>query len=82
MNGEITRQALMIAYVDDFKLMLIITLCAAPLLLLLRHRPMARASGPVGGCGDGGIDQPAIGDRRPCRSSKIRTRLRPFALAS
>ena len=46
LNGEITRQALMIAYVDDFKLMLIITLCAAPLLLLLRHKPMARAPGP------------------------------------
>ncbi len=46
LNGEVTRQALMIAYVDDFKLMLIITLCAAPLLLLLRHKPMARAPGP------------------------------------
>ncbi|MCB1488033.1 MAG: MFS transporter, partial [Bauldia sp.] len=48
MNLEITRQALMVAYVDDFKLMLIITLCAAPLLLLLRHKPFPRnaAGGP------------------------------------
>ncbi|MCB1497200.1 MAG: DHA2 family efflux MFS transporter permease subunit [Bauldia sp.] len=48
MNLEITRQALMVAYVDDFRLMLIITLCAAPLLLLLRHKPFQpnAAAGP------------------------------------
>jgi DHA2 family multidrug resistance protein len=39
-NGLITQQALMISYIDDFKLMFIITICAAPLLLLLRHKPM------------------------------------------
>lgn len=43
LNGEITRQAAMVAYVDDFKLMLIITLCAAPLLLFLRYKPHAPA---------------------------------------
>lgn len=44
LNGEITRQAAMIAYVDDFRLMLIITLAAAPLLLLLR--PVKRGAMP------------------------------------
>lgn len=36
LNAEITRQASMVAYVDDFKLMLIITVLCAPLLLFLR----------------------------------------------
>ncbi|MDR3412816.1 MAG: DHA2 family efflux MFS transporter permease subunit [Formivibrio sp.] len=36
LNGEITRQATMIAYVDDFWLMLILTLLVIPLLLLIR----------------------------------------------
>ncbi len=36
LNGEITRQASMIAYVDDFWLMLILTLLAIPLLLLIQ----------------------------------------------
>jgi len=40
-DAEINRQALMIAYVDDFHLMMIIALCAAPLLLLLRPRRSA-----------------------------------------
>ena len=35
-NGEITRQAAMVAYLDDFKLMLIITLACIPMLLLMR----------------------------------------------
>ena len=35
-NGEITRQAAMIAYVDDFRLMLWITLAANPLLIFMR----------------------------------------------
>ena len=38
----------MIAYLDDFKLMFWITLCAAPLLLLLRHRPMAPGGAHAG----------------------------------
>jgi DHA2 family multidrug resistance protein len=37
LNAEITRQASMVAYVDDFKLMLIITMLCAPLLLFLRR---------------------------------------------
>jgi DHA2 family multidrug resistance protein len=35
-NGEITRQATMIAYVNDFWLMLILTLLIIPLLLLIQ----------------------------------------------
>jgi DHA2 family multidrug resistance protein len=44
LNAEVNRQAAMIAYLDDFKLMMILTLCALPLVLLLR-RP--RAAGQV-----------------------------------
>ncbi len=44
LNGLINQQSAMIAYLDDFQLMFIITLCAAPLILLLRHRPMTGAS--------------------------------------
>jgi DHA2 family multidrug resistance protein len=36
-NGEITRQALFIAYLDDFKLMMIITFAVLPLLLLMKR---------------------------------------------
>ena len=43
LNAEVTRQAAMIAYLDDFQLMMLITLSAAPLLLLLR-RPEARSA--------------------------------------
>jgi DHA2 family multidrug resistance protein len=44
LDGLINAQALMIAYVDDFRLMLVITLCAAPLLLLLRYQKQGRGS--------------------------------------
>jgi len=36
LNGMITHQAAMIAYIDDFKLMMVITIAVIPLLLLLR----------------------------------------------
>jgi len=36
MNAEITRQAEMVAYVDDYRLMVFLGLAAAPFLLLLR----------------------------------------------
>lgn len=36
LDAEINRQALMIAYLDDFHLMMLITLAAAPLVLLLK----------------------------------------------
>ena len=37
LNHEVTRQAAMVAYNDDFALMLIIILASLPLLLLVRH---------------------------------------------
>jgi DHA2 family multidrug resistance protein len=43
LDAEVTRQAAMIAYLDDFKLMMAVTLLAIPMLLLLR-RP-ARPAG-------------------------------------
>jgi DHA2 family multidrug resistance protein len=44
-NGAIARQAAMIAYIDDFWIMTIVTLCMLPLLLLLR-KP-AKGGGPA-----------------------------------
>jgi DHA2 family multidrug resistance protein len=41
LNGEITRQASIIGYIDDFKLMLILSIVALPLVLLIR--PSARS---------------------------------------
>jgi DHA2 family multidrug resistance protein len=46
LNAEVTRQAAMVAYIDDFKLMMLIALASIPLLLLLREerrRPPAAA---------------------------------------
>jgi len=37
LNAEVTRQASMIAYIDNFYLMVLIILAALPLLLLLRR---------------------------------------------
>src|SRR5207249_8787885 len=37
LNAEVTRQAAMVGYVNDFKLMMIIALVSLPLLLLLRE---------------------------------------------
>ncbi|MGE0746369.1 MAG: DHA2 family efflux MFS transporter permease subunit [Rhodospirillales bacterium] len=39
LNGEVTRQAAMIAYLGDFQLMLLVTLAMVPMLLLLRRPP-------------------------------------------
>jgi DHA2 family multidrug resistance protein len=48
-DAEINRQALMIAYIDDFKLMMIVSICAMPLLLLLRKgKSPAGAPPPIG----------------------------------
>ena len=44
-DALVNQQALMISYIDDFKLMMIVTICAVPLVLLLR-RPQA-ATAPV-----------------------------------
>jgi DHA2 family multidrug resistance protein len=43
-NAEINRQALFIAYLDDFKLMMIVTFAALPLILLMK-----KAAAPAGG---------------------------------
>ncbi|MEP9371196.1 DHA2 family efflux MFS transporter permease subunit [Mesorhizobium sp. KR1-2] len=44
-DGLVTQQAMMISYVNDFKLMMIVSLCAIPLALLLRKPKMAAAGG-------------------------------------
>jgi DHA2 family multidrug resistance protein len=44
LNGLITKQSVMISYIDDFKLMFLITLCAAPLIFLLRYKPQPPGS--------------------------------------
>jgi len=46
LNAEVTRQAQMIAYIDDFHFMVIIILVSLPLLLLLR-RPKRASGGPA-----------------------------------
>ncbi|MEA3065234.1 MAG: transporter, family, multidrug resistance protein [Sphingomonadales bacterium] len=45
LDMEINRQALMIAYLDDFHAMMLLTVAALPLVLLLR-KPKAAAGGP------------------------------------
>jgi DHA2 family multidrug resistance protein len=37
LNAEVTRQASFIAYINDFKIMMIATLIALPFLLLMRR---------------------------------------------
>jgi DHA2 family multidrug resistance protein len=36
LNAEVTRQAAMVAYIDDFRLMMLIALATLPVLLVLR----------------------------------------------
>jgi DHA2 family multidrug resistance protein len=47
LNLEVTRQASMIAYVDDFWLMTLMTLAVLPLLLLVRPAQKSAAPAPV-----------------------------------
>jgi MFS transporter, DHA2 family, multidrug resistance protein len=47
LNAEATRQAAMVAYIDDFKLMMIIIIVALPLLLLLRTPSSIPGAAPV-----------------------------------
>lgn len=47
LNGEITRQAGMIAYLNDFKLIMVMTLMLAPLLLLFRRGRKSETKHPV-----------------------------------
>jgi DHA2 family multidrug resistance protein len=46
-NNEITRQASMIAYVDDYWLMMLLTLAVIPMLLLIRPPKPSAAPAPV-----------------------------------
>ena len=49
LNGEVNRQAAMVAYIDDFHLMLMMTIFILPLLLLMKgrsRRAAAAASAP------------------------------------
>jgi DHA2 family multidrug resistance protein len=41
LNATVTRQAEWIAYLDDFKLLLVLTLACLPLIALLRRAPRA-----------------------------------------
>jgi DHA2 family multidrug resistance protein len=45
-NAEINRQALFIAYLDDFKLMMIVTFAALPLILFVRKAGPPAPGGP------------------------------------
>jgi DHA2 family multidrug resistance protein len=47
LNATVSSQAAMIAYNDDFKLMMMLTLCAVPLVMLLRRGAAAREAAPV-----------------------------------
>jgi MFS transporter, DHA2 family, multidrug resistance protein len=47
LNAEVTAQATMIAYLDDFELMLILTLLTLPLLLLVRSPALSKEQRPL-----------------------------------
>jgi DHA2 family multidrug resistance protein len=47
LNHSVNDQAAMIAYNDDFKLMMVLTLCAVPLVLLLRRGDRKKAAEPL-----------------------------------
>ena len=47
LNGEVTRQAATIAYLNDFTFMMWVTLLSAPLLLLLRKSRMPAVAKPA-----------------------------------
>jgi DHA2 family multidrug resistance protein len=46
-NNEVTRQASMIAYVDDYWLMMLLTAAVIPLLILIRPPKASSAPAPV-----------------------------------
>jgi DHA2 family multidrug resistance protein len=47
LNATVTAQANMIAVIDDFKLMMVLSLAAIPLVLLMRSKPGGAPSEPV-----------------------------------
>jgi DHA2 family multidrug resistance protein len=56
LNHEVTRQAAMVAYINDFKLMMIIVLCSLPLLLLLHEKPVPVPIVPVPAAAEAAAD--------------------------
>ncbi len=47
LNAEVTRQAAMVSYLQDFSLMMYLTILAMPLLLLIRKPQRATVGGPA-----------------------------------
>jgi DHA2 family multidrug resistance protein len=47
LNAEVTRQATMVAYVDDFRLMFLITIACIPMLLFMRKPRRAAGAEPL-----------------------------------
>ena len=47
LNATVSTQAAMIAYNDDFKLMMVLTLCAVPLVMLLRKAATSKDAASV-----------------------------------
>jgi DHA2 family multidrug resistance protein len=47
LNGEVDRQASMIAYIDDFHLMLFVALALAPALLMMRRPARGGSHEPI-----------------------------------
>ncbi|HYM73654.1 MAG TPA: DHA2 family efflux MFS transporter permease subunit [Stellaceae bacterium] len=47
LNAEVTRQAAMVAYINDYKMMMLMALCSLPLLLLLREKTQQSAPTPA-----------------------------------
>jgi DHA2 family multidrug resistance protein len=47
LNAEVTRQAAMVSYLQDFSLMMYLTILAMPLLLLIRKPKRAPIGGPA-----------------------------------
>jgi len=48
LNGMITNQSAMISYIDDFKLMMVLTIATIPFLLMIRNvKPAPGSSAPA-----------------------------------
>ena len=47
LDAEVTRQAVIIAYVDDFRLMFVITIACMPMLLFMRKPRRAAGAEPI-----------------------------------
>src|SRR5215204_729703 len=63
LNAEVTRQAAMVGYVNDFQLMMLAALLSLPLLLFLRGEPrLSAAPSPAPAPGPGTRPAPAAAD--------------------